>query len=82
MVQSQILYINCRLLEEIIDICEKHINKAIGDLSEDSETVIAKLVASCGKDSKIPLVMGVDSLFAGIDTTGKMNIIIMILALE
>ena len=54
-----------------MDICEKHINKAIGELSDDSETVIAKMVATCGKDSKIPLVMGIDSLFAGIDTTGK-----------
>ena len=59
-----------------MDICEKHINKAIGALSEDSETVIAKMVATCGKNSKIPLVMGIDSLFAGIDTTGKTTCIL------
>ena len=53
-----------------MDICEKHLNKAIATLTEDSETVIGKLVARCGKDSAIPLIMAIDSLTAGIDTTG------------
>ena len=53
-----------------MDICEKHLNKAIATLTEDSETVIGKLVARCGKDSAVPLIMGMDSVIAGIDTTG------------
>ena len=53
-----------------MDICEKHLNKAIAALTEDSETVIGKLVARCGKDSAVPLIMGMDSVIAGIDTTG------------
>ena len=39
----------------------------------DSETIIAKLVARCGKDSPIPLIMGLDSILAGIDTTGTVS---------
>ena len=54
-----------------MDICEKHLNKALANLTEDSETMIAKLVKTCGKDSGIPLVMGMDSIMAGIDTTGE-----------
>jgi len=58
-----------RLSIENFDICEKHLTKAIE--TADSETIIAKLVARCGKDSPIPLIMGLDSIFAGIDTTGS-----------
>ena len=54
-----------------MDICEKHLSAAVARLSEDSETVLAKLVARCGKDSAIPLIMAIDSLTAGIDTTGQ-----------
>ena len=54
-----------------MDICEKHLNKALANLTEDSETMIAKLVKTCGKESGIPLVMGMDSIMAGIDTTGE-----------
>ena len=57
-----------RLSIENFDICEKHLTKAIE--TADSETIIAKLVARCGKDSPVPLIMGLDSIFAGIDTTG------------
>ena len=65
------LYIMCvRLANENMDICEKHLSAAVARLSEDSETVLAKLVARCGKDSAIPLIMAIDSLTAGIDTTG------------
>ena len=59
-----------RLANENMDICEKHLSAAVARLSEDSETVLAKLVARCGKDSAIPLIMAIDSLTAGIDTTG------------
>ena len=53
-----------------MDICEKHLNKAFANLTDDSETMIAKLVKSCGKDSNIPLIMAMDSILAGLDTTG------------
>jgi hypothetical protein len=29
------------------------------------------MIRKCGKDSKIPLIMAVDALAAGIDTTGN-----------
>ena len=60
----------CDLTEETMDICEKHLNKAFANLTDDSETMIAKLVKSCGKDSNIPLIMAMDSILAGLDTTG------------
>ena len=59
-----------KIMNENIDICDKHLSKAVANLTEDSETVIAKLYASCGKDSAIPLIMAMDSITAGIDTTG------------
>ena len=59
------------LVHENMDICERHLSKAIANLTEDSETVLAKLVARCGKDSAIPLIMAIDSITAGIDTTGS-----------
>ena len=61
----------CDLTEETMDICGKHLDKAFANLTEDSQTMIAKLVKSCGKDSSIPLVMSMDSILAGLDTTGK-----------
>ena len=54
-----------------MDICGKHLEKAKAEIKEDSETMIAKLVARCGKDSPIPLIVGIDSMTAGIDTTGS-----------
>ena len=59
-----------KIMNENIDICERHLSKAVANLTEDSETVIAKLYAACGKDSAIPLIMAMDSITAGIDTTG------------
>ena len=59
-----------KYLEEAFDICEKHVKNAIATSTDDSETIIAKLYKRCGKDSIIPTVMGIDSLNAGIDTTG------------
>ena len=59
-----------KYLEESFDICEKHVKNAIATSTDDSETIIAKLYRSCGKDSIIPTVMGIDALNAGIDTTG------------
>ena len=59
-----------KIMNENIDICDRHLSKAVANLTEDSETMIAKLYASCGKDSAIPLIMAMDSITAGIDTTG------------
>jgi len=56
---------------EAFDICKKHVDKAIEGLTDTDDTVIAKMVRKCGKDSPIPAVMSVDSLQAGIDTTGS-----------
>ena len=55
-----------------MDICSKHLNNSIATMSEDSESLLSKMVARCGKDSSIPLIMGIDSMFAGIDTTGSL----------
>ena len=61
------------LMNENMDICERHLSKAVANLTEDSETVLAKLYASCGKDSAIPLIMAMDMITAGIDTTGPLS---------
>lgn len=61
------------LMNENMDICERHLSKAVANLTEDSETVLAKLYASCGKDSAIPLIMAMDMITAGIDTTGLLS---------
>jgi len=60
----------CSLTEENIDICSKHLNNSLSTMSGDSESLLSKMVARCGKDSAIPLIMGIDSISAGIDTTG------------
>jgi len=56
---------------EAFDICKKYIDRAIANIKETDDSLLAKLVRSCGKDSQIPLIMGVDSLQVGIDTTGS-----------
>eukprot|EP00092_Neocalanus_flemingeri_P107293 GFUD01137705.1.p1 GENE.GFUD01137705.1~~GFUD01137705.1.p1 ORF type:complete len:508 (-),score=128.83 GFUD01137705.1:562-2085(-) len=56
--------------EEAFDICKKHVDEAIAKVKDTDDTVIAKLVRKCGKDSAIPLIMGIDALQVGIDTTG------------
>jgi len=59
------------LQSESFDICKKHVDLAIAKIVGTEDTVIAKLVRSCGKDSPIPLIMGIDALQVGIDTTGS-----------
>lgn len=56
---------------EAFDICKKHVDEAISKVKDTDDTVIAKLVTKCGKDSAIPLIMGIDALAVGIDTTGS-----------
>ena len=53
-----------------MNICEKYLNKALESLQEDSDSLLAKMVKTCGKDSSIPLIMGLDNMNAGTDTTG------------
>ena len=62
-------FIECQT--EAFDICKKHVDNAIERLKDTDDTVIAKLVKKCGKDSSIPAIMGIDALQAGIDTTGS-----------
>jgi len=58
-------------MAEAFDICKRHVDIAIAKVKDDDETVIAKLVRRCGKDSPIPVIMGIDALQVGIDTTGS-----------
>ena len=62
-------------------ISKKYIDEAIERIETDSKTnkhedsnksVLTKLVEKCGKGSQIPVVMAMDALFAGIDTTGNL----------
>ena len=62
---------NFRLTEEQFDISKRYINKAMESMEDDSQTIIAKLFRKCGKDSPIPVVMAIDMMMAGIDTTGS-----------
>ena len=56
---------------ESFDICKKHVDETIAKVKDTDDTIIAKLVRKCGKDSAIPLIMGIDALQVGIDTTGS-----------
>merc|ERR1719431_1676440 len=56
---------------ESFDICKKHVDNAVAEVKEGDDTMIAKLIRKCGKDSPIPVVMGIDALQVGIDTTGS-----------
>jgi len=57
-------------MESIISLSAKYIEKSISEVTPDSESIIAKLVNKHGKDSYIPLIMAIDALSAGADTTG------------
>ena len=54
-----------------VDLLVKHIEKAKESIDTEDESVLAKLIEKHGRDSKIPLVMAMDALGAGIDTTGN-----------
>jgi hypothetical protein len=47
------------LQTDIFDICKRYLDTAIENLNPKSDSVIAKLVNKCGKDSPIPLTMGI-----------------------
>ena len=64
---------------KMLRISKKYVDEAIDRMdteakmieNEDSnKSVLTKLVEKCGKGSQIPVVMAMDALFAGIDTTG------------
>ena len=53
--------------------CQQHIRPALQAVRDGQlkGTIIAKLVDRCGKDSNVPIVVAVDSMGAGMDTTGN-----------
>ena len=55
---------------EIFDICTDHVDEAVAKGKDSNDTVIAKQVRTCGKESAVHLMMGIDGL-QGIDTTGN-----------
>ena len=63
----------CKLNVEMMDLCQSHLDRAKerAEQTGDKDSMIAKLVGRCGKDSAIPLIVGIDSMSAGIDTTGS-----------
>merc|ERR1719495_195754 len=63
----------------IIKICKGYIMKAIEKDKVDGSlngTILGKLIDRCGDESHIPIVMAVDSLAAGIDTTANSSTIL------
>ena len=60
-----------RLQAEIFDLCKKHVDAAMRRVSEEDQSVLAKLVWACGPDSSVPLIMGVNALQVGIDSTAS-----------
>lgn len=62
---------------EMSVICTKHVKKAITTMENDqgqitsNSGVLAKMVQKCGKDSNVPVIMALDAMGAGIDTTGN-----------
>ena len=70
---------------ESFDLCKKHVDAAMDRITAADDSMIAKLVRACGRESGIPLTMAIDSILAGelqpppppsipapgIDTTGS-----------
>ena len=49
----------------------KHVDSAMDKVTDTDNSMIAKLVRACGRESGIALTMSIDSILAGIDTTGS-----------
>ena len=65
---------------ETAALISKHIEHARENIDiedESDESVLSKLVRKHGKDSKIPIVMAMDAIGAGIDTTGNTAIFLL-----
>ena len=61
---------------EIMDIAKKYVEKAAADLKlkpgkEGEKSVLEKLILSNKGELDIPVVMAIDGMMAGIDTTGN-----------
>jgi len=56
---------------EAFDICKRHLDETMRKTKDSDETVIAKLMRACGPDSAVPLIMGIDALQVGIDSTAS-----------
>jgi len=54
-----------------IEVAMKKIKQEEGMRMDEETSVLAKLMRRCGTQSQIPLVMAMDAMFAGIDTTGN-----------
>merc|ERR1711936_566840 len=60
--------------DRIMEINYRRVTGAMEKLDLDNESdnsVLARLVRKCGKDSLVPVIMAMDSLAAGSDTTGN-----------
>ena len=60
-----------RVSAESFDLCKKHVDAAMDKVTDTDDSMIAKLVRACGRESGIALTMSIDSIMAGIDTTGS-----------
>ena len=70
-----------RAATDILHICSKYIEETARRLQEEEKegetvrkegerSVLVKLLERCGDNRAIPIVMAVDAMFAGVDTTG------------
>jgi len=58
----------------------KNVSAAIEKDKQDGSlagTVLEKLIAKCGKDSDVPVIMSMDALGAGIETTGNQGTLLL-----
>lgn len=65
---------------ETAELISKHIEKARDKIDVEDvtdESVLAKLVRKHGKDSKVPVVMAIDAIGAGVETTGNTAIFLL-----
>lgn len=64
-------------MRETLEILNRKVDLAVaamedrGGLVAENSGVLAKMMQKCGKDSKVPAIMAVDALGAGVDTTGN-----------
>jgi hypothetical protein len=64
----------------VAELISKHIEKARDKIDVEDvtdESVLAKLVRKHGKDSKVPVVMAIDAIGAGVETTGNTAIFLL-----
>lgn len=60
---------------ELFDITKKHVDASMATAKDDS--LLARMTRRCGQQSSIPLVMAVDSLQVGIDTTSSTAVFLL-----